>query len=420
MYKLRPKKVFIHRRVYENPLAVRRMERMLKALGNPPALEIGADDLAAVVDAAGINHKGIAYSGWGSMRQGAFSPQEDPVLLFNTFVWDERRRQTPQQDTPNGNVERLARLMAGVGEDFAFSQRDLVDPSRKFVCQGGWGLHSMSGCVHRCAYCYEGYVLNVMLDLEDFARHCWDMFLRRPEQKVYRYDLYGDQPCLEPEYGASAIMTELFARTKDQYLLFYTKSDNVEHLLDLPHKDRSIFYCTLGTESACRLFETGAPPMDRRIEGLRRCQQAGYRVRVGYSPIVPVVDWRREATESIEKLMAVVQPETVRLWVLSLMSGDELEATLTPERLDPDCLAAARASSMEEIGWWNGPFPRRTRAEIYGHYLDEFRRVSPQTPVSLCSEEPELWDMLAGKVRMDRSHLFCCCGGTSVPSQPVR
>jgi spore photoproduct lyase len=306
-------------------------------------------------------------------------------------------------------------LMAGVGEEFAFSQRELNDPNRAFVCQGGWGIHSLDGCVHRCAYCPEGYVVNVMLDLEEFADHVGAMLRRRPEQKVFRYDLYSDQPCFEPEYGASEILSDLFARTADQYLLFYTKSDNVDHLLTLPRRDHSIYYCTLATDTAACLFEPGAPGLDRRIEGLRRCQEAGFAVRVGFSPIIPVANWRAEATAMLERLLAKVRPETVRLWVLSLMAAAELEAALDVSALDAEIVAAMRRATMDAVGWWNGPFPRETRAEIYAHYIDEMRRVSPETPVSLCSEERAVWELLAGKLRMSPDRLFCCCGGTSVP-----
>ncbi|MBN2584247.1 MAG: hypothetical protein JXL80_14390 [Planctomycetes bacterium] len=414
MYDLKPPYVFVHKRVYRNERAVRRLERMLRALGDPPIQEVDVEDTARVLELAGpppsIEPLGFA------VRMGVERRAEDPALLFNTFVWSESERAEVDRGKYRETCSyRIARAMAGVGEDFAFSRRDaLVSGGVQYVCQGGWGLHSLKGCVHKCDYCHEGYIVNLMLDLEDFADHVYRMTLDRPEQKLYRYDMYSDAICFEPEYGSSAVLSEMFARTGDKYLLYYTKSDNVEHLLDLPHKSNAIFYCTLATESVCRDIERDTPSMERRIEGLRRCQEAGYRVRVGFSPIIPTVNWRQEATECLEKLFAAVQPETVRLWVLSMMSPAEASQAIGDERLDPQFLEVMRTNTDfqgEEI--FDQPFPRRARAETYAYYLDEIRRISPDTPVTLCSERRELWDMLADRLTVSPESLYCCCGGFS-------
>lgn len=415
MYPVRPPHVFVHKRVYHNPQAVARMERMLRAMGNPPVEEVDVGDTDRILALAGPRRYHEPMS--GSVRMGLVRPTPDASVLFNTFVWDEAERTAvdlaPYDDHAS---RRIARLMAGVGDDFCFSRRDnLTVAGVRYVCQGGWGLHSLQGCMHKCAYCYEGFIHNIMLDLEDFADHIFPVIeARSAEQRLYRYDMYSDSICLEPEYGASALLSERFARTGDKYLLYYTKSDNVEHLLDLPHKSNAIFYMTLATEATCREIEHGTPSMERRIEALRRCQQAGYRVRVGFSPIIPMPGWREQATECLERLFAAVEPETVRLWVLSLMSPETAErifSGLLDERF-MEMVRNNRSYRPEEV--FNQPFPHEARAEVYAWYLDEIRRISPRTPVSLCSERRELWDMLGDRLEMSPDALFCCCGGRSV------
>ncbi|HUS47844.1 MAG TPA: hypothetical protein VNA25_28225 [Phycisphaerae bacterium] len=414
MYDIRPSHVFVHRRVYANPQAVARLERMLRALGDPPVMEVDAGDTEKVLKLAGPP-AGAAPAGV-PVRMGFERRAADPALLFNTFVWDA----PPPPPLNEGEYQdpatrRIRRLMAGAGEDFAYSRRDeLISGGVRYVCQGGWGIHSLTGCVHKCNYCYEGYVVNIMLDLEDFAENVYQTTLRRPHQKLYRHDMYSDAICFEPEYGSSAILSEMFARTGDKYLLYYTKSDNVDHLLDLPHKSNAIFYLSLATETVCRVIERDTPSMARRIEALRRCQQAGYRVRVGFSPIIPLRDWRAEASECLEQLFAAVRPETVRLWVLSMMSASNAEALIGAERLDPRLLQSIRENrdpNPKEM--FDQPFPRAARAEVYAHYLDEIRRISPDTPVTLCSERRELWDMLADRLSVSPDELYCCCGCTS-------
>jgi len=415
MYRLRPPHVFVHKRVYENPRAVARMERILKAIGNPPIQEVGAGDTDRVLEMVGPAEDASIVS--GRVRHGIERRDADPSFLFNTFEWDESKRSKPVTRRSGSFARRIAAAMAGVGEDFAFSRREAnwMSGRTQYVCQGGWGIHSLKGCAHKCNYCDEGYLVNFMLDLEEFADCVGRMMERRPQQKLYRYDLYSDSICFEPEYGASAILSERFARTKDKYLLYYTKSDNVGHLLGLPHKSHAIFYCTLATETVCGKIERGTPSMQARIEGLRRCQEAGYRVRVGFSPIIPVPHWRREATECLEQLFAKVRPETVRLWILSLMSAEETERLIGADMLDPQIADAMRRAAGQLTEQFAQPFPPEVRAEVYSYYIDEIGRLSPETPVSLCSETRPIWDRLAGRLRMSPDNLYCCCGAQSAP-----
>ena len=257
--------------------------------------------------------------------------------------------------------------------------------------------------------------MTLMLDLEDFADNVRRTLVARPHQKLYRYDMYSDSICFEPEYGASQILADVFAKSKDQHLLFYTKSNNVDHLLELANRERCVFYSTLSTDHAAREFEPGAPSLDQRIQAMRRCQEAGYTVRAGFSPIIPIREWREDATVAIEKLFAKVTPDTVRLWLLSMTSVPEFDGAMGFSRMDRRLADMAIRADPQKVGRWNAPFPTEARAEIYAHYIDEIARVSPRTPVSLCSEAPDVWALLKGKLKMEPDGLFCCCGGRSVP-----
>ena len=61
------------------------------------------------------------------------------------------------------------------------------------------------------------------------------------------------------------------------------------------------------------------------------------------------------------------------------------------------------------------PLPHDARLEIYNWFLDEIRRISPRTPVSLCGETLEMWDALGGKIGMSPDSFVCNCGPQSTP-----
>ncbi len=415
MYDLNPPRVFVHRRVYENPQAVVRLERMLGGLGNPSFDEVDESDTPEVIAASGALEEAQIRS--NRVRQGVQKVGTDPVFLFNTHVWDPGKIKPLAQKYEHPRAAALARFMAGVGPSAIYGRReatDGLDPKLPFVCQGGWSFHTINGCVHKCDYCGMGCGVNFMLDLEEIGNDLERNFRERPQQRLYRYDLSSDYPAFEPEYGASELFGELFERN-DMYLLVYTKSDNIDHLLALPHKKHTICYWTLGTDTQCSMIERDTPSLDERLEAMRKCQEAGYVVRAGFSPIIPHKNWREEATIALEKLFAAAQPDTVRLWMISMMLCEEAEDIFGTGNIDPRCLAAMREAAPALDGHHSGPVPRAMRAEIYAHYIEEIRRISPQTPVNLCSEEYEMWDMLADKLVMSRDNMYCCCGQTSIP-----
>ena len=419
MYDLHPPRVFVHRRVYRNPQAVVRMERMLAALGNPVIEEVDASDTGLVIEAAGARDDLPVQS--SRVRQGIEKYTHDPVMLFNIFVWDPDQR-TPREPYTNPRARSIARHMAGAGSDFAYSRRDLsdaTDPRRPWICQGGWGVHTLEGCVHKCDYCCQGYFVNVNLDLEDLCVDLERHFAERPQQRLYRYDLYSDAPCFEPEYGAHETLLECFARN-DRYLLVYTKSDNVDWLLDLPHKAHLPCYWTLATDTQCRVIERDTPSLDRRLVAMRKCQDAGYVVRAGFSPIVPHIGWREEATVALEKLFAACRPDCVRLWVVSMMEIAETDQIFGYGNLDPWCVEEMLAHAAEMDKTHAGPFPYHVKAEIYAHYIDEIRRISPDTPVNLCTEHHRCWELLVDRLGpVSPADMHCPCGQYSVPHQAV-
>lgn len=425
MYDLNPRAVYVHKRVFDNPRAVRRMERMLDALGidmeDVPRVDMA--DLEEILQVANVSEdvasENVLSAGHGRLRQGLEKLEEDPVLVFNTFVWNEDDRLPAPREYMNPHARRLQSYFCGVGEDFAFSRRDLLTPNNHWVCQGGWGIHTLSGCVHKCDYCGQGYLVNIMLDVDDYADHLAAMFERRPEQLLYRYDLYSDILAFEPEYGASETLVRCFAEY-DKYLLLYTRSNNVEWLADLPCKEHAPINWTISMETQAKTIERDSPTLQERIEAMRFCQQHGFTVRAGFSPIIPVRNWREETTDMLELMFSRVQPEVLRGWVLAMMDADEFERIFDTSEMDPEFMDRMRQEADRLDGRHIAPFPVDVRVAIYEHYINELERISPDTPFALCTEHPGVWDALEDRLLMRRDDMFCCCGGLSKPGAPAK
>jgi spore photoproduct lyase len=257
-----------------------------------------------------------------------------------------------------------------------------------------------------------------MLNVEEFLEHVDDLMARNPWQKVFRYDVETDCLILEPEYGMCRALVEHFAQLKHHYIILFSKSDNVDFLLDLDHKGHTIMLWTLSTPTVSRLIEKDTATTEQRIEAARKCQQAGYTVRFKFKPIIPIKTWREEATDMLEKLFASVKPDNLSMEML-FFYGDtvaQMKQTFDMSLFDPDLLEMLERHERDGLlKDESHPFPDNFRAEVYSYYVDEIRRLSPNTRVSLCAETREMWTRLGPRLQMTPTSFVCNCGPICVP-----
>ena len=248
-----------------------------------------------------------------------------------------------------------------------------------------------------------------------------------PWLKLFKYDNQTDQICFEPEYGASELMVRFFAKQPDKHLLLYTKSDNVDHLLGLPHDGHTLISWSLSCDPVAREIEANTPSIASRIEAARACQDAGYTVRARFSPIVPIRNWREEYARTIRAYLARVSPDVITLDVVGWMSPAALCECIDVDSLDPafgqyvQHLVSDGDPQRGKPYYPNGKqlFSHELRASVYRFFIDEIRRSNPNQPISVCMETPEIWDEFGAELGMSPDHYACCCGPTSVPGNPL-
>jgi len=428
MYEIRPRHIYAMDWALQDERNVRRLEALLEGLGRSMAevRVLAAKDLP----------QAIAESRWiGEVRQGAYKHSGDPDLLFTAFRWltPEQRAEVSRSDLFRRCVEAHdtygdckqwftgGRIQAMLGAA-PFHHYELHDRWKaEHVCWTLHDIHSAWGCVHRCSYCQRGSVYVVNLNVEQFVGKVGELLDETPWQKTFRYDVEQDVFAIEPEYGACEMLLREFARRQDQYLIFFTKSANTDFLLSLPHNGHTIMLWTLSTHTAGRRYEAGTGTMEERIEAARRCQEAGYTVRFKLKPIIPHRGWREETTAMFEYLYSRVKPDNLSMELVFVDSMAELEETLGRDSLDAEFVAAAAEAEAERGDNWRRdldgekPFPFEVKQEVYRHVIGESRRLSPETPVTLCAETQRMWAALGDLLDGEPWNYPCNCGPHCTP-----
>jgi len=375
MLEIPAKTVYIDPAVYEREACRARLERVMR--------HVRCEDVRAY-DEAGR----AAWRERSTRRHGKDDFGDEAELFFTTF-----------------EPERM---------EWYFHRRD-EGGKHGGACQPALELNIVAGCVFRCAYCGFGRGVHFSLDLERYMSELPGVFARHPEQRLYKYSNMTDLPPFEPELDVVGPMVRRFAAERERYLMLFTKSDNVEFLLDLDHGGHTIVSWSLSCETASRVIDRRTPGLAERIDAMQKVQEAGYPVRARLSPIVPVRGWRSEYERLFEMLYAKVRPDVVTLELLGWFDFEDLGKLIDVELLDAAAYASAERSAEElrGVGW--GPFTQATHEEVYRFCIETSQRLSPETPVAVCHGTPATWSALGGLMGMSADGYICNCGPMSTP-----
>ena len=417
MYQVNAPAVYVHERVEADPCCLARVERMMS--------RIECERDAAVVGDAELDEI-CAQHGWsemGGLRTGEINRTGDPIVIFNTFRWATAE----EFGAIHEKYPHLKRYYLSGSGAWTFRNGKATLKTHSGVCTNAYELHSAWGCLHICDYCNVLDFLNIMVNLEELVERFEGLMRENPWLKLWKYDNNTDILTFEPEYGASELMVDLFARQEDQYLMMYTKSANVDCLLPLDHKGKTIICWSLSGDTQSRLIEKNSATTSERIEAARKCQEAGYIVRARLSPIVPVRNWREEADAMLAEHLAKVKPDVLTMDTLKWTEPTKVWLMFDKPLWDDeyagyvDEFAAMPPEQRPYPIIPNGKqlFPHDARVRMYRHFTDQIRRLSPATRIAFCGETPEIWAEFKDEVGMTPENYVCACGPTSAPGNPL-
>ena len=420
MYRLDPAAVYAWPQLLDDPRHAARIERILRACDRSlnDLVLITPDSLADVIsqlrdlERPAPRRRALVF---GQLKTGDSDPDWEDLL----------------STCPEGTSQNELVTLYGHGTNLNLRRRE-YDQQANHVCWCAREFNTIWGCSHGCQYCgmgRRGDRLVIGVNLEDYAEKIVRPALEQyPWQKCYRLiGAAADQITFEPEYGASELLGGYFARQPDRYLMLYTKSANVDHLLGLDHRGHTIVCWSLSCDTVSRLVEKHSATTAERIAAAEACQQAGYPVRVRFSPFVPVRNWRDENAAMIEEYFRRVRPDIVTMdtfkWLEPRVIGDILDLGLWDDeyRGYVEQYAAMEPSERPVPIIPNGKqvFPHEARLRIYRFLIEHIRRLNATVPISLCGETPEMWEALRKELGMTPEHYVCTCGPDSAPGNPL-
>jgi DNA repair photolyase len=244
--------------------------------------------------------------------------------------------QTRDPETPLVGIARLAatspcaessRTSEQRPEYFLLPVRSILNKCDSARVSFEWTINPYRGCEFGCKYCYARYTHEYMeLDGSEFEKKIFvkqnaAALLGQDVARKYSYQRPGAedgrpehiaigtatdpyQPA-EREYGVTRACLEELAKREGLSVSVITKSNQIVRDIDVFKRiaarselSLNITITTLRSRLA-RLLEPRAPRPDLRIDAVRQLHEAGLRVGVSASPLIPGITDREGELEAV-------------------------------------------------------------------------------------------------------------------------
>ncbi|MCX8117422.1 MAG: radical SAM protein [Desulfobacterota bacterium] len=276
------------------------------------------------------------------------------------------------------------------------------------LCCGYYVINAVTNCPMDCSYCVlQGYLNNPFLTLYTN----WDDLLqeiegylsseRQPLPRLGTGEL-SDSLALEPIFPISRYLVSYFAERGHGLLELKTKSDQIDALLDLDHRGRTVVSWSLTPPRMIQEEERGTASLERRLEAARRCQEAGYPIGLHFDPMIEEEGWEKAYEILVSYIFDRIDPKRV-IWIS--MGGFRYPPRL--RGVAEERFPRTRIFLGESFPGKDGKlrYLRPIRVKMYRKMVGWLREVSPDLFVYLCMESQEVWQKVFGWFPLNGAHL---------------
>jgi spore photoproduct lyase len=183
-------------------------------------------------------------------------------------------------------------------------------------------------------------------------------------------------------------------------LLFLTKSDNIDSLLNLDHGGRSIMSFSVNTDKVYQQLEHRTASPEARLMAAKKLQDAGYEIRLRIDPVILYSTWKKDYVDLVEKIFVYVKPERITIGEYRPSKG--LVSHISSRF--PDSPLLKINSGLISDGT-KLRYPDEYRLAMFKTIIDAIMKHDKKAKISLCKEDIKIWKSL----NLPINGLYCNC-----------
>ena len=266
------------------------------------------------------------------------------------------------------------------------------------TCPNYWHFSVYGSCPYRCAYCYlagtQGVwfspTVKIYVNLPEILGQIDRVANQLGAPAAFYHGKLQDGLALDPLTAYSTTLVPFFASHPFARQTVLTKSASAEHLLNLQHRGHTTLSWSLNPPEIARKYEHNAPAVEDRIRAMQTCADAGYSVRAIIMPFIPEAGWETAYTEFVADLLARVPLQ--RLTLGGICSYSQASFLMQKQVGALNAISANMQQNKSPDG--RRRYPAALRVQFYRRVIEAVRDVRPDLTVSLCMEEPAVWQGL--------------------------
>ncbi|MCK4340624.1 MAG: hypothetical protein KAY37_02725 [Phycisphaerae bacterium] len=265
-------------------------------------------------------------------------------------------------------------------------------------CPNYWHFSPYGFCPYGCTYCYLAGTrgvyfsptVKIFLNLPEMLGRMHRVAREAGRPTAFYLGKLQDGLALDPLTGYSRVLVPFFANHSLARLIMLTKAADVENLLDLPHGGHTILSWSLNPPEVGAEFESNVPPVESRLDAMRKCVAAGYPVRAVVMPVIPVAGWESVYERFLRELLTDVRLDRITLGGICSYPN---AVRLTEAKMGTShAIAVGLGRPMTKSIDGRARYPADVRMRMFRHLLDVVREMQPGLTVGLCLEERAVFE----------------------------
>jgi len=201
---------------------------------------------------------------------------------------------------------------------------------------------------------------------------------------------------------AEELIPNVAEATQKTRLLFLTKSDRIDSLLNLDHKNKSIMSFSVNTNMVYKQLEHRTPSPEERLQAARKLQKAEYEIRLRIDPVILYSTWKKDYIELVEMIFSYVKPERITIGEYRPSKG---LASHISSRFPNSPLLKINSGLINDGSKLR--YPDEHRLAMFKVIIDTIKKHNRKVKVALCKEDIKIWKSLG----MQINGLHCNCLG---------
>ncbi len=278
----------------------------------------------------------------------------------------------------------------------------------RHICCGYHVINAVTNCPMDCSYCVlQAYLNNPFLMLYSNCDELFqeiEAFLSKDHPFIPRLGTgeLSDSLALDSIFPLSQPLVSYFAEKQKGILELKTKSAEVEQLLSLDHRGRTVVSWSINPERIIREEERRTASLQERLDAAKKCEERGYPLGFHFDPLIDHGSLEKGYEETVQALFKRVNTKRIAWISLGGFRYPQQLKGVARERF-PD----TRVFLGELFPGKDGKFRylKEIRIEMFRRMVTWLREGDPDLFIYLCMESQEVWEKVFGWAPRNSIHL---------------